>query len=44
MYICIVQEKDIHVTNRDRSDHWVFEKGRLVVVWDGKGEREGWKS
>ena len=38
MHIRIVPEKDIHITNRDGSDYCVFEEGRPVWVWDGRGE------
>ena len=37
MYIYMVPEKDIHITNRDGSDCCVFEKGKPVWVWDGRG-------
>ena len=36
MNIRIVPEKDIHITNPDLSDYYVFEKGKPIWVWDGR--------
>jgi len=37
MYIRMVPEKDIHITNHDGSDYCVFEKGVPIWIWDDRG-------
>ena len=36
-YILMTPEKEIHITNKNGSDYFVFQKGVAILIWDGRG-------